>query len=57
MYSTAVIDNEDTHSNLFGGHCFTGGDTNKFCPWSLKIEKIFQETHQYLIYIGSELWI
>ena len=33
-FSTAVIVNEDTHSNLVRGHCFTGEDTNIFHPWS-----------------------
>ena len=34
LLSTAVIVNEDTHSNLVRGHCFTGEDTNIFHPWS-----------------------
>ena len=33
VFSTAVIANEDTHSNLVRGHCFTGEDTNIFHPW------------------------
>ena len=28
MYSTAVIDNEVTHSNIVGDHCSTDEDTN-----------------------------
>ena len=32
LFSTAVIENEDTHSNLVRGHCFTGEDTNIFHP-------------------------
>ena len=41
IFCTAVIVNADTHSNLVGGHCFTGEkseDANKFYPWSLKLE-------------------
>ena len=38
LFSTAVIVNEDTHSNLVRGHCFTGEDTNIFQPWSFKLE-------------------
>ena len=33
LFSTAVIVNEDTHSNLVLGHCFTGEDTNIFQHW------------------------
>ena len=32
LFSTAVIVNEDTHSNFVRGHCFTVEDTNIFHP-------------------------
>ena len=52
LFSTAVIVNEDMHSNLVRGHCFTGEDTNIFHPWSLKLEGFFEEIYQYLILYG-----
>ena len=52
LFITAVIVNEDKHSNLARGHSFTGEDTNIFHPWSLKLEGFFQEIHQYLILYG-----
>ena len=42
LFSTTVIVNEDTHSNLVRGHCFTGEDTNIFHPWSLKLDGFFR---------------
>ena len=44
LFSTAVTVNEDTHSNLVRGHCFTGEDTNIFHPWSLKLEGVFRKS-------------
>ena len=31
IFSTAIIDKADT--NLVGGHCFTGEDSNILYPW------------------------
>ena len=41
MYIIAVIHNEDAHSNVVSGHCFTGEDTNIFCPLSFNVEGDF----------------
>ena len=35
IFSTAVIDNEDTHSNIVRGHWCTGEDKTTCAPWSL----------------------
>ena len=36
IFSTAVIDIEDTHSNVVRGHWCTGGDKITCAPWSLR---------------------
>ena len=57
LFSTAVIVNEDTHSNLVRGHCFTGEDTNIFHPWSLKLEGFFRKSTNILFYMVTNLFI
>ena len=57
LFSTAVIVNEDTHSNLVRGHCFTGDDTNIFHPWSLKLEGLFRKSTNILFYMVTNLFI
>ena len=57
LFSTAVIVNEDTHSNLVRGHCFTGEDTNIFHPWSLKLEEVFRKTSNISFYMVTNLFI
>ena len=56
-FSIAVIDNKDTHSNLVRGHCFTGEDTNKFHPWSLKLEGFFRKATNISFYMFTTLLI
>ena len=51
LFSTAVIVNEDTHSNLVRGHCFTCEDTNIFHPWSLKLEGFFRKSTNISFYM------
>ena len=57
LFSTAVIVNEDTHSNLVRGHCFTGEDTNIFHPWSLKREGFFRKSTNISFYMVTNLFI
>ena len=57
LFSTAVIVNEDTHSNLVRGHCFTGEDTNIFHPWSLKLEGFFRKSTNISFYMVTNLFI
>ena len=57
LFSTAVIVNEDTHSNLVRGHCFTGEDTNIFHPWSLKLEGLFRKSTNISFYMVTNLFI
>ena len=57
LFSTAVIVNEDTHSNLVRGHCFTGEDTNIFHPWSLKLEGFFRKSTSISFYMVTNLFI
>ena len=57
LFSTAVIVNEDTHSNLIRGHCFTGEDTNIFRPWSLKLEGFFRKSTNISFYMVTNLFI
>ena len=57
LFSTAVIVNEDTHSNLVRGHCFTGEDTNIFHPWSLKLEGFFRKSTNISFYMVTDLFI
>ena len=57
IFSTAVIDNEDTHSNRIRGHCFTGEDTNKSYPWSLKLEGFFRKSTNISFYMVTNLLI
>ena len=57
LFSTAVIVNEDTHSNLVHGHCFTGEDTNTFHPWSLKLEGFFRKSTNISFYMVTNLFI
>ena len=57
LFSTAVIVNEYTHSNLVRGHCFTGEDTNIFHPWSLKLEWFFRKSTNILFYMVTNLFI
>ena len=51
LFSTAVIVNEDTHSNLVRGHYFTGEDMNIFHPWSLKLEGFFRKSTNISFYM------
>ena len=57
LFSTAVIVNEDTHSNLVRGHCFTGEDTNIFHPWSLKLEGVYRKSTNISFYMVTNLFI
>ena len=57
LFSTAVIVNEDTHSNFVRGHCFTGEDTNIFHPWSLKLEGFFRKSTNISFYMLTNLFI
>ena len=57
IFSTAVIVNEDTHSTLVLGHCFTGEDTNIFYPWSLKLEGFFRKSINISFYMVTNLLI
>ena len=57
FFSTAVIVNEDTHSNLVRGHCFTGEDTNIFHPWSLKLEGFFRKSTNISFNMVTNLFI
>ena len=57
LFSTAVIVNEDTHSNLVRGHYFTGDDTNIFYPWSLKREGVFRKSTNISFYMVTNLFI
>ena len=57
LFSTAVIVNEDTHSNLVRGHCFTGEDSNIFHPWSLKLEGVFRKSTNISFYMVTNLFI
>ena len=57
LFSTAVIVNEDTHSNLVRGHCFTGEDTNIFHPWSLKLGGFFRKSTNSSFYMVTNLFI
>ena len=57
LFSTAVIVNEDTYSNLVRGHCFTGEDTNIFHQWSLKLEGVFRKSTNISFYMVTNLFI
>ena len=57
LFSTAVIVNEDTHSNFVRGHCFTGEDTNIFHPWSLKLEGFFRKSTNISFYMVTNVFI
>ena len=57
LSSTAVIVNEDMHSNLVRGHCFTGEDTNIFHPWSLKLKGFLRKSTNISFYMVSNLFI
>ena len=57
LFSTAVIVNEDTHSNLVRGHWFTGEDTNIFHPWSLKLEGFFRKSTNISFYMVTNIFI